>query len=117
MLNTKVVTRASCQGLKVRNKRALVRKIIAEFAVTRNASSYSMASSPPQLPRFRTAMDGVYGPLPSSKADAEEWTTIGDAGGYKGRYLWTDAFGVVNFITLYHITKDETYLALAKRLV
>lgn len=33
------------------------------------------------------------------------------------RYLWTDAFGVVLFISLYHKTGDETYLAKAEHLV
>lgn len=28
----------------------------------------------------------------------------------KGRYLWTDAYGVCNFITLFHETKEEQYL-------
>ena len=28
----------------------------------------------------------------------------------KGRYLWTDAFGVVNFISLWKATEDDTYL-------
>ncbi len=33
------------------------------------------------------------------------------------RYLWTDAFGVCNFLALYHRHHDEKYLALARRLV
>ena len=33
------------------------------------------------------------------------------------RYLWTDAFGVCNFLGLYHQTGEETYLDLALRLV
>ncbi len=28
----------------------------------------------------------------------------------KGRYLWTDAFGVVNFISLFKATEQDTYL-------
>eukprot|EP01084_Bolivina_argentea_P003326 6241_1 len=35
----------------------------------------------------------------------------------KPRYLWTDAFGVVNYLTLYVYTKDETYLTQAQTLV
>jgi hypothetical protein len=62
-------------------------------------------------------MHQVYGDFDS--ADAQNWTPPDDpgAGGHKGRYLWTDAFGVVNFITLYEQTTDEKYLILAKRLV
>jgi hypothetical protein len=33
------------------------------------------------------------------------------------RYLWTDAFGVCNFLTLYQWTSDERYKELALRLV
>ncbi len=33
------------------------------------------------------------------------------------RYLWTDAFGVCNFLELYHQTSEETYLDLALQLV
>jgi hypothetical protein len=33
------------------------------------------------------------------------------------RYLWTDAFGVCNFLGLYHHTDEETYLNLALQLV
>ena len=33
------------------------------------------------------------------------------------RYLWTDAFGLVLYLSLYQKTKDETYLSKAKALV
>ncbi|KAK0710927.1 hypothetical protein B0H67DRAFT_601788 [Lasiosphaeris hirsuta] len=39
------------------------------------------------------------------------------AGGHRGRYLWTDAFGIINFITLSKETSSPIYLILAKRLV
>ena len=39
------------------------------------------------------------------------------AGGHKGRYLWTDGFAVVNLLTFYTETGNETFLPLAKRLV
>ncbi|KAF4340913.1 hypothetical protein FBEOM_5175 [Fusarium beomiforme] len=66
--------------------------------------------------RFARAMHQVYGDFDK---DAEAWTPPDNpgAGGHKGRYLWTDAFGVVNFITLYEETTDDKYLTLAKRLV
>jgi hypothetical protein len=62
-------------------------------------------------------MEAVYGSLPSNIADAATWIPPEKAGGFKGRYLWTDAFGVVNFLTLHQTTGDETYLLLAKNLV
>lgn len=35
----------------------------------------------------------------------------------EGRYLWTDAFAVCNFLTLFQQTNDRKYLTLAKRQV
>src|SRR6478609_4873120 len=66
--------------------------------------------------RFTRAMHQVYGDFDK---DADTWSPPDNpgAGGHKGRYLWTDAFGVVNFITLYEETTDNKYLTLAKRLV
>ncbi|RGP60428.1 l-ascorbic acid binding [Fusarium longipes] len=67
--------------------------------------------------RFTKAMHRVYGDFDNTHV--QSWTPPDDpgAGGHKGRYLWTDAFGVVNFITLYGQTTDDKYLSLAKRLV
>ena len=62
-------------------------------------------------------MDAVYGELSSNITDAAAWIPPEKAGGFKGRYLWTDAFGVINFLTLHQITRDEKYLILAKNLV
>jgi hypothetical protein len=36
--------------------------------------------------------------------------------GHNGRYLWNDAFGLVNFITLYHETEEPAYLRYAEAL-
>lgn len=36
--------------------------------------------------------------------------------GHNGRYLWNDAFGLINFITLYHETEDASYLRYAESL-
>ncbi|RFU24682.1 hypothetical protein B7463_g11655, partial [Scytalidium lignicola] len=69
------------------------------------------------LTRFKEAMNQVYGPLPSTIGDTESWIVPAKAGGFKGRYLWTDAFGVVNFITLYQETQEDRYLSIAKKLV
>ncbi|KAK6864169.1 hypothetical protein PG990_006394 [Apiospora arundinis] len=74
-----------------------------------------MSSQTTRLQRFKTAMKKVYGdfegiakwrvpPLPGNAGD-------------RGRYLWTDAFGVVNFVTLWHTTGEDRYLEAAKRLV
>ncbi|KAL2137337.1 hypothetical protein VTI74DRAFT_3277 [Chaetomium olivicolor] len=75
-----------------------------------------------KIPRFTQAMKLVYGAFDhhlSSPADALKWTVPDHpgAGGHRGRYLWTDAFGVVNLITLAKETASPVYLALAKQLV
>lgn len=70
------------------------------------------------LNKFLGAMETVYGPLQSIvDADAHSWLPPPMPGAHRGRYLWTDAFGVLNFITLYSATSDAKYLAFAKRLV
>ncbi|KAL6879236.1 hypothetical protein J3F83DRAFT_758909 [Trichoderma novae-zelandiae] len=77
-------------------------------------------SKPDKISRFTEAMKTVYGPFDQlSPDDANSWAFPDDpgAGGYHGRYLWTDAFGVVNFITLFKETGNPVHLALAKRLV
>ncbi|KAL7791411.1 hypothetical protein V8C37DRAFT_382318 [Trichoderma ceciliae] len=73
-----------------------------------------------KMGRFIEAMKTVYGPFDElSSEDADNWKPPDDpgAGGHRGRYLWTDAFGVVNFITLFKETAKPKYLTLAKRLV
>jgi hypothetical protein len=92
-------------------------RICRDLTARRNRFSHSMAFSSPHVPKFRAAVDDVYGPLPSNITDAVAWTPPAKSGGFKGRYLWTDAFGVVDFLTLHQATKDETYLILAKNLV
>ena len=37
--------------------------------------------------------------------------------GLTGRYLWTDAFGLVLLVSLYEALKEERYLGEAKQLV
>lgn len=76
-----------------------------------------MAFSSPQVTKFRASIDTVYGPLPTNITEAATWVPPQRAGGFKGRYLWTDAFGVIDFLTLHQTTRDETYLILAKKLV
>ncbi|KAL8827404.1 MAG: hypothetical protein Q9170_007034, partial [Blastenia crenularia] len=45
------------------------------------------------------------------------WHPLETSGGHRGRYLWTDAFGVLNFLTLYSKTADAKYLTLAYHLI
>jgi hypothetical protein len=68
-----------------------------------------------KMSKFARAMQHIYH-FPTSPP-AEIWVPPPAAAGHKGRYLWTDAFGVLNFITLYKVTSDRHYLGLASRLV
>lgn len=78
-----------------------------------------------RIRRFKEALSIVYGPFdnilssPDPEASALSWTPPSSPGaaGHLGRYLWTDAFGVVNFITLSKELSCPPYLTLAKRLV
>ena len=49
-------------------------------------------------------------------AFAERTGLLNDVGGPR-RYLWTDAFAVCNFLSLYETTSDDAFADLAKRLV
>ena len=53
---------------------------------------------------MQTVMDEVYG-----KYTGSLWKPNPYKEG-KGRYLWTDSFGLCNFITLYLETKNSKYL-------
>ncbi|KAI0406924.1 hypothetical protein F4802DRAFT_606037 [Xylaria palmicola] len=67
--------------------------------------------------RFETLMQRVYGPYDLSAQPDAAWEP-GNAGGHRGRYLWTDAFGVINFVTLSRETPfhGPAYLHLARQL-
>jgi hypothetical protein len=68
---------------------------------------------------FTEAMKIVYGNFDHlSEEAAHKWTAPDKpgAGGHRGRYLWTDAFGLVNLITLSRETSSPVYLTLAKQL-
>ncbi|KAI1378171.1 hypothetical protein F4677DRAFT_443386 [Hypoxylon crocopeplum] len=75
-----------------------------------------------KLGLFEDAMQRVYGPYPTDTPNPASWEPPANpgAGGHRGRYLWTDAFGVVNFITLSRergsAHSQQLYLELAKRL-
>lgn len=72
------------------------------------------------LKHVKEALEVVYGPFDAiTQEEASQWTPPDKpgAGGHRGRYLWTDAFGVVDFLTLYKETSSPKYLELAKSLV
>jgi hypothetical protein len=77
----------------------------------------TIMSSAAPLSQFLASMKQVYGPLPSSSSSGTPWRPPEKSGGHRGRYLWTDAFGVVNFLTLYRETGEERYLDCARSLV
>ncbi|CAL5867402.1 uncharacterized protein PFLUO_LOCUS1621 [Penicillium psychrofluorescens] len=69
-------------------------------------------------------MQSLYGSF-SSISDPEHWSPPLRSGGHRGRYLWTDAYGVINLLTMHReYTRaggddpgDDRYLVLARRLV
>ncbi|KAJ5774401.1 hypothetical protein N7457_009297 [Penicillium paradoxum] len=83
-----------------------------------------ISSPSPRLDRFGQAMQSVYGSFTSIE-NPKDWTPPPRSGGHRGRYLWTDAFGVINFLTMHNEYKrsgnedfgDDRYLVLASRLV
>ena len=63
-------------------------------------------------------MQRIYGPFESLSNDQiSNWNPPAMAEGHRGRYLWTDGFAVVNFVTLYKECSDTRYLNLAQRLI
>ncbi|KAI0327579.1 hypothetical protein GY45DRAFT_1327470 [Cubamyces sp. BRFM 1775] len=77
------------------------------------------ANVQPQLiSRFLRAMKSVYGPFDALKPiQATSWAPPPMAEGHRGRYLWTDAFGMLNLLTLGVLTSNALYTTLAARLV
>ena len=70
------------------------------------------------LTRFKEAMQRIYGHFDDPSSDQlSQWTPPPNSGGHRGRYLWTDAFGVLNFLTLHKESSEDRYLTLAIRLV
>ena len=65
------------------------------------------------------AMSFVYGDFDTlSDEQCQSWMPPSEpgTGGQRGRRLWTDAFGLVNFTTLFVLTGHRRYLILANRL-
>ncbi|RAH83502.1 hypothetical protein BO86DRAFT_40462 [Aspergillus japonicus CBS 114.51] len=56
-----------------------------------------------KLTPFIRAQESLYGPITTIR-DPAQWTPPAQSGGHRGRYLWTDAFGVLNFLTLHRET-------------
>ncbi|KAG9841075.1 hypothetical protein KCU98_g6724, partial [Aureobasidium melanogenum] len=75
-----------------------------------------MTDVPEHMTDFVTAMQQVY-QFPMTVDDKLDWKPPPMKDGHLGRYLWTDAFGVLNFITLFKETKQPHFLALAAILV
>lgn len=82
-----------------------------------------ISSPSPKLDRFQQAMESLYGRFVNI-CDPENWSPPLRSGGHRGRYLWTDAFGVINLLTMHKEyttagggSDDTRYLALARRLI
>ena len=70
-----------------------------------------------KLQKSISAMSSIYGPLPSTLSAASTYTFPPQSSAHHGRYLWTDGFAVLNFLTIYTHTSDTVFLTLAQRLV
>ncbi|KAJ5803271.1 uncharacterized protein N7503_005721 [Penicillium pulvis] len=83
-----------------------------------------ISSPSPRVDRFQQAMESVYGSF-SLIEDPKSWSPPLKSGGHRGRYLWTDAFGVINLLTMHHEYSraggdngsDDRYIQLARRLI
>ncbi|OJD31658.1 uncharacterized protein BKCO1_45000100 [Diplodia corticola] len=73
----------------------------------------SAAAHANSLAKMTTAMQHVYRyPVPdaatvnsTAAAPSKPWTPPPATAGHRGRYLWTDAFGVLNFLTLHRASR------------
>ncbi|KAJ5085769.1 hypothetical protein N7532_010540 [Penicillium argentinense] len=83
-----------------------------------------VSSPSPKLERFEQAMSSVYGNF-STIEEPSTWSPPPRSGGHRGRYLWTDAFGVLNLLTMHKeysqaggaSVNDDRYLSMAARLI
>ncbi|KAJ5157314.1 uncharacterized protein N7482_008414 [Penicillium canariense] len=83
-----------------------------------------ISSPSPKVDRFQQAMQSLYGSF-SNIIEPDKWTPPPKSGGHRGRYLWTDAFGVINLLTMHkeyrkaggESCQDDRYLVLARRLI
>jgi hypothetical protein len=83
--------------------------------ISRARLNFKMTTpAPTTMTNFIRAMQQVYRfPLEPTE---DPWTPPPASAGHKGRYLWTDAFGLLNFLTLYKSTSNTHYLTLSKTL-
>ncbi|GLB44120.1 hypothetical protein LshimejAT787_1600500 [Lyophyllum shimeji] len=72
-----------------------------------------------ELPEFREALNFIYKfeSALSSEQAAQDWKPPPLEEGHRGRYLWTDAFGVIDFLTLYGLTSQPHFLTFARTLI
>ncbi|KAJ5309756.1 uncharacterized protein N7443_002217 [Penicillium atrosanguineum] len=82
-----------------------------------------ISSPSPKVDRFQQAMESIYGRFANIR-DPDTWSPPLRSGGHRGRYLWTDAFGVLNLLTMHKEytvagggSDDKRYLVLARRLI
>jgi len=73
-----------------------------------------LKTHPGRLAAAGALMDSVYGPCPPGTIHTWQPKPLADN---RGRYLWTDAFGVCNFITLACETGKPHYLDQADKLI
>jgi hypothetical protein len=111
-----------------------IRKNLNNMATATTPQTDGDTTLSTRLARFEQAMETLYGSF-ETITDPEHWTPPPKSGGHRGRYLWTDAFGVINFLTLHQERSKATpagggggggedgtnisdkYLILARRLV
>jgi hypothetical protein len=67
-----------------------------------------------KLQEFISVMENIYGKYDTASGRPFVPKTYTE---YKGRYLWTDAFGVCNFLTLFYETGDTKFLTMADGLI
>lgn len=103
-----------------------IRALTTDYIHARSSNRMAtpIMSPSPKIDRFQQAMESIYGSFTDIE-DPGNWTPPLKSGGHRGRYLWTDAFGVINLITMhkeYNIAgpgspHDDRYLMLARRLI
>ncbi|GLB42655.1 hypothetical protein LshimejAT787_1201040 [Lyophyllum shimeji] len=72
-----------------------------------------------ELSEFRDALDHIYRfeSALESEQTAQQWKPAPLEEGHNGRYLWTDAFGVCDFLTLHGLTGETKFLTCAHNLI
>lgn len=115
--------------LKLKPLSTIIPNTYARYSLYTTKMGTPIHSPSPRLDRFQQSLESVYGPF-TSIPDPNAWTPPRKSGGHNGRYLWTDAYGVLNLLTMhreYTNTLDLTantsemeknrYLVMTERLV